>query len=497
VRNTLRGFLAISPLTAVTVVTALLQNKVLAVALGPAGTGFYALILTFAGGFSTVAGLGISSALMKQISEFGTGDRRDEIWPITILGFATVTAAGFGLLVVVVIAYGPLASAFLSDSLSASDQRFVLVAAAASAIPLAWVPTLSGVLRGLRSLREYVAAALFGAVVPMIGLVVGAWQFDVRGAFIGYILGQMVAVAVGLGYVVKVARDRGIPFRIRLPFHLLRGLERGLVALGLLALIAGLADAIGQPIVRSEIAGGLDLAALGFFAAAWSISNRLPTLIYQTMTAYVLPEISAMRRDWREIVRLQNDACRISLLIATPLLCAVAAAGPWIVPLLFSHSFSPMVELLQLMLIGELLSIVAWAGASALYASGRGGVNIAAEWWFWLVFTVGCVIAVSLGELNAIGGAYILAEGLLATSIYLWDRRHHDFRWQRKNTRLIALSLAALAAVDVLSILTNLPQLVVLILAAVVVAAWAIAVVESSEWIALRRLLARARHGAS
>jgi antigen flippase len=497
VRNTLRGFMALSPLTAVTVVTALIQAKVLAVLLGPEGTGFYALVFTFAGTFATIAGLGISAALMKLIAEFGAADRDDDIWPTVILGFATVTVAGLAVLAVVLIAFGPLSSAFLNDaSLSASDQRFVLIAAAASALPLAWVPTLSGVLRGLRSLREYVAAGLFGAIVPMIGLVVGAWQYDARGAFIGYIAGQVLGVVAGLVFVLKVARDRKISFRVRLPVGLLRGLEGRLVALGLIAVVAALANAVGQPIIRTQIAG-LDLRALGFFAAAWSLSNRVPVLIYQTMTAYVLPEISAMQRDWREIVRLQNDACRISLLIATPLLCGTAAAAPWIVPILFSHSFSPVVELLQLMLIGELLSVVVWASVSAFYPSGRGGLSIASEWWFWGLFTLGSVIAVSLGSLNAVGGAYIIAEAVLAASAYIWERRHHGFRWRNENARLIALSLATMTSIVLVAILTNLPTLVVLMLATVVLAAWAFVVVQPSEWIALRRLLARARHGAS
>src|SRR5439155_15020233 len=132
-----------------------------------------------------------------------------------------------------------------------------------------------------------------------------------------------------------------------------------------------LAPSVGQYAVRSYLSQSRGLTAVGFFAAAFGISNRIPILIYQTFGTYVGPTISALGRDWRAITIEQNSALRMGLLGATPLLCSIVMFLPWIVPFLLSSRFEPIIPMLRLMLVGELVSVIYWATSISLYSSGR------------------------------------------------------------------------------------------------------------------------------
>jgi antigen flippase len=494
VRHTLRGFLTLSPLTLATAVAALVQAKVLAIVVGPEGTGFYGLALSLATLFSTIAAAGISSALMKRISEIGGTERQSDTWTTALLGIGTVIGVGALLTAFVIVNYDLVVDLFLkTDSISSSDKRFIVVASAVGVIPTALVPTIGGFLRGLRSLREYVIAGVIGATALVLGVVVGALVGDARGAFVGFLVGEILNAAAVLFYAIRVARRKGIRFEVRLERRHVAMIEKTLLVLGVLALAAALGTNVGATVVRAHLANAFDLQAVGFFAAAWAISNRVPNLIYQTFTAYLMPEISALRRDWDLIAKVQNDACRISLLAVTPVLALAIAAGPWIVSILLSSSFHPMVDLLRLMFVGELISVVVWAGGSAMYPSGRAVSNAVFEWSFWAMFVGGVFVAAGLGDLNAVGGAYIVAYAVMVVAIYAWERRHHGFRWSGRNLQLIALSLLVVSASAVLSMLTELPTLVVVALVAGLVSVWAFAAVHRSEWAALRLALDRRR----
>jgi O-antigen/teichoic acid export membrane protein len=492
VRKTLRGFLALSPLTLATAATALVQTKILAVFLGPDGTGFYGLALALLTLLSTIGGIGVSSALMKQIAEIGGTPRERDIWRTALFGIGTVVAVGGALTAVILLNSEFVVRLFLSGaSISESDKHFIVDAAAAAVVPAALVPTIGGFLRGLRSLREYVVAGVIGAIAPMVAVVLGALWFDARGAFVGFVIGEVLVVTVLMFFAVRVARRQRIPFEVETPRRQFAAIEKALLMLGVFALATGLASSVGAAVGRAHIANAFDLRTVGFFAAAWAITNRVPSLIYQTFTSYLLPELSALRRDWTAIVKVQNDACRISLLAVTPLLAVGIAAGPWIVSILLSDRFLPMVDLLRFMLIGELLSVVAWAGSSAFFPSGRPVSSAAFEWCFWVSFVIGIFVAGSLHELNAIGGAYIASYVLVLVLIYGWEWRHHGFRWTRKNERLIALSLIAVSASAAISMLTELATAIVILLVLVILSVWALATIERSEWDALRRAIGR------
>jgi enterobacterial common antigen flippase len=484
-------------MTVATAGAALVQAKVLAVLVGPSGTGFYGLALALLTLLSTVGALGVSSALMKKVAELGGTEGERDTWRTGLLGIGTVLAVSAVLTVLMLVNYNAVTDLYLhGSSVSASDQRFIVVAVAIGVVPASLVPTIGGFLRGLRSLREYVIAGVIGALAPMVAVIVGALVYDARGAFVGFLVGEVMAAAAVLYFAIRVAKRRGIPFEIRADRDKLFAIERGLLVLGGFALLIGLAGSFAPAVVRGHIANVFDLRAVGFFTAAWAITNRIPSLIYQTFTAYLLPELSALRRDWPAIVKVQNDTCRISLLVVTPVLALTIAAGPWIVSVLLSDSFHPMVDLLRLMLVGELLSVIAWSGGSAFYPSGRPAAAASVEWLYWVMFVAGVFIAGGLHDLNAVGAAYAISYVFLVAVIYAWERWHHDFRWSRPNQGLMGLSLAVVGGAAAISMLTGVSTWLDVVLVAAALVIWAGVAVDRSEWVALRdSVVSRANRG--
>jgi O-antigen/teichoic acid export membrane protein len=482
----LRGLLSLSPLTVLAVVTSLAQAKLLAILLGPTGTGVVALAISVLALGTALAGLGISSALLKVVAE--ESDDKARAWETYTIGLLTVTATGIVLSLVVLLASGLLSRTLLNDaSLSSGDRRLILVAVALGIVPSAWRTASDGALKGLQTLGRYVIAGAINAVLAPLSIVGFAWALGASGAVVGLVVGQVLAAGVLFAFVASARSRAGKP-RLALRRETAFPLWRRLVALGSLALLAALAATAGGAMLRIVIASTLDLRALGLFAAAWTITNRLPVLVYQTLNIYAMPRLSSLGNDWNAITREQNEALRLGLALMAPVLCLAIAASRWIVPVLLSHAFLPAARILEIMFVGELLSVVFWTLSIGLFSTGRAAKFAAAEWGLWVVL-LGCAAAMApIFGLRAIAFAYVAAQGAMVAAMYLWERRERGFSWTRANVRLLAVSGAA---VVVVTLTAGVATPIRVGFAVGVVAIWTLAGLTRAERIRLARVASR------
>ena len=148
----IRGVGVASAGTAVTAVLNVLTIKVLALSLGPAGTGFYSLIKQLGQVGITVATLNSQSAIVQAIASRPAGEARRQY-----LG----AAAGLVIGAVVVVAAAMMLNADLLAGLimPAAPDRFALaIRFAVFVVVLGAAATfLAGVLNGYRALRTLAA----------------------------------------------------------------------------------------------------------------------------------------------------------------------------------------------------------------------------------------------------------------------------------------------------------------------------------------------------
>jgi O-antigen/teichoic acid export membrane protein len=444
----LRSLLILSPLTALTLAASIVQGKVVAELLGPEGSGRFFLAASFFAFATTVGAIGIHSAMTKLVSEFRTRSP-GLVWETVLLGLFTVTATSVLLVGIAAVSGATLSEALLGGLEPSADRRFVVVITAVALVPAGWSLTMLGFLRGLGVLKAYSLAGSIMTGVTVTAIVCGCAVGGFRGAFVGAVLAQAIGVAVMGFFATTRATNAGMNFSLSFQRPYLLG--RRILTLGGLALVAALAGALGHLVVRAFIAQSIDLRAVGFFAAAWSITNRLPSLVYQTFSSYLAPEISSLGREWKRISEEQNHALRFVLVAGTPVLCTIVVAAPIAIRALLSPEFLPMTDLLRIMLCGELVSMIYWATAMALYPSGRALANAACEWAWWVIFGILVIVFTERSGLIGAGYAYVLSYGLLAAALYVSEARRGRLRWSTENKQLLLVSMMTLLTITIVA----------------------------------------------
>jgi antigen flippase len=481
VRALVRALVVLSPLTAVTIGAALIQAKLLAVMIGPAGTGLYALAVSFMALVATLMGLGLNVSLPKLVAEFRESAVED-VWRVLLLGLGTSLFVGLTISAVLLATRSTLVPLLLgNDALPHREFSFVLVAGLIGALLSALTGALQGYLKGLRNIRAYVRATSLFVLLMLGAVVAGAAAAGPRGAIAGFVIGQMAGlIVIGLADLHETRKQLVPMAGVHRRGNLL-GLQVRVWHLGFGAVAALLAVSFGQNLVRSYVTQSISVTAVGLFVAAWALSNRLPSLVYQTLSTHTVPTISALRRDWDGIAKEQNNALRAGLLVGTPALCMALPLLHWLIPIFLSSRFLPAIHLMRLMLVGELLSIVYWSTSLALYPTGRPTSNAASEWAWWGVFIALAVSFVPSLGLTGLGYAYILAYLLLCCAVYALESWHHGFRWTASNLRLILASTTAIATLAAIGEVASVAASFQVLAAVVILGGWATASITVRE----------------
>jgi O-antigen/teichoic acid export membrane protein len=509
VRRLIRSTALLGLGSVATVVAAILRAKVLALIVGPHGTGLLAQLSTLTAFLVPLATLGLGNGVVAMIA--AARARGDHLLAARVQSTALTISwiVGLGL-----AALAALASPLLSDVLYHDRAWTWVVIAGAVSVPLSAVGSLRvSILQGHQAVKTMailngvVAAATVATIVPL------AWIYGLKGAVVQLVILASIQLVVTGWMVARVARaevgagdERGRaegalaattaaaagaagadavpPPR---PPRIDRALLRPLLRYGSSALLVGMCATLTVLILRSVLVQKLGLEANGIYQVCIGISSLYMPLILNSITAIVWPQIASQRTN-EETAATMRQALRLGLLLMTGASGAMLAGAPIWIPVFYSGKFLPAQDVLPIEFLGDYFRTVAWMCAIWLVPKNR------LKPWvlFDLVYAVAMLVTfwllVDRVGLKSVVIAYVVAHVSHAVLNYALARKALGFRVGRDNRRLLLASLVLLAGLTVWTPRTPLGTA----LALLALAAWALIAVRPDEWRAVWR---RARLG--
>jgi len=330
----------------VRVTSALLLNKVLAVMLGPAG---YTLIGQFQNAVGLVSGLvggTVTNGITKYTAEYFDDEQRQQtIWQ---------TACRLMLYTTIVVAIGIV---LFRDSLSLllfkrPDFSDVFVWFAIALPGLALNSILLAIINGKKEFRTYVIANISGNLVSFCVVGILAWYIGLRGALIAFGVSQSVAVLATLSLALKAKWFKLRSLWGKIEPKALKNLLKFVV----MAITSSICSPLSQIFVRDHLSLKFGLESAGYWQAVTKISEIYLVLVTLTLSAYYLPRISEIR----EVNELKTEILktyRFVMPLATCVALSIYLLRDFIVTVLFTSNFRPMLSLFAWQLIGDVIKI--------------------------------------------------------------------------------------------------------------------------------------------
>lgn len=346
-RNVAFGLGALSSLVRLS--CSFLSVKLTAVYLGPSGL---ALIAQFNNFMSLCQGVvieGLGTASARLTAEYSTDDERRR----RLLG--TIGKVGLGLGIptslLVTLASPWLASWLLKDV----SYAWVFVLGALSTLAV----ILNSVLLGALSARGDITRVVLSNIAATI---LGVACFAPASMYWGVTGGLYASAGLYLGSLsvtlLLVRRSPLISVRDLVgPFDRIEG--RRIAGFYPMLIVHAIAAPLSLILIRENVASTLSLESAGLWQACWRLSDTYLMIVMSSVTTQFMVrlgesvKIPALLRA--EMLKTLGLAAGATALLAA----VIFMLREWIVRLLFSSAFLPVVDLIPVQLVGDLFRITA------------------------------------------------------------------------------------------------------------------------------------------
>lgn len=333
-KNILKTMTLFGSVEGLNMLLGLLRAKLAAMLLGPAGIGLNAIYNEAREFIHTTTNLGMDQSGTREIAKAQEHQDKDVAVILTrswILLFAVM-----GTLFTLVFAL-PLSWMLFSDS---EHVWYIMLLS-----PAVGFSTLTcgehTVLRGLQRLRALAFVSVLSVVIGIVTTVPCYYFWGMEGIVPGIVLStlciMLITMAVSYHYskpVFTLSREQ-----------LKKG--RQMISIGLSFMLAGLVAHATMLFIQSVLnrIGGLE--SVGFYNAAYAICFTYTSVIFASLSQEYFPRLSAVFSNKAERDDNVKRQIQITFALSLPITALMYLAMPWLIPLLLSDEFMPIVTIAQ------------------------------------------------------------------------------------------------------------------------------------------------------
>ncbi len=193
-----------------------------------------------------------------------------------------------------------------------------------------------------------------------------------------------------------------------------------------------------------------DSGQVGFYQAGYTIVNRYVGMVLVAVVMEFYPRLAAAVRSSRRVRVFMAHEIMLVLLVLTPAATVFVAVAPWIVELLYASEFEVIVPFITIAMTGVVMRGASWCMAYLILSRGDGPVYLLTE-------GLSCIAALGLNILGyqqwgitGLGVSYVvwyLLYTMIVVAIY-FGLYHQRLPW-----RVVALFGGCLAMVAAASMI--------------------------------------------
>jgi O-antigen/teichoic acid export membrane protein len=439
----IRGVFTTGSGAMVNLLLGMVSIKVMAVMLGPAGTGLWSLIRQVVNTIASL-GLGGQSALVQGVAS-KDGAARDSYVRTTF--FLYVFAAIFS--VALIQLFAPEIAALVFKKSDLGTIHLVRWTALPVFLLQAYIYS-KGVINGFRAIGRLAIVEMLGPLV-MLSLVYPVCKFVGEGHALAFVW------MLSASQMVMLAASSVVLFRMRCLSALFARSEKNIDRedFGYFFTIAGTTFVTAMMttgallVVRTMIVRTGGLAQAGLFDLAWSLSGSYVMLLLASFGTYYTPTLS-QATGIEERALLVQRVIRLSTMLMVPMIVAVVVLKPLLVRALYTDAYIPSLDTVRWMLIGDYFKITSWVLAVPVV------VNRDMKIYFWTetlwnagFLGLSAISIIYFREIQGIGIAFTFMYFILSAYYLQYVRRAYALRITRE---LLAPWLVGLGVVVVASI---------------------------------------------
>lgn len=313
------------------VLLGLVKNKLSAMFLGNVGVGLGAVYGNIAENINSATNFGLSFSSVRSVSElFEEGsDKEIRQFVCVVRTWCLWSAILAAVLCIVGAPY--LCDFFFGDR--SYQLPVMLLSVAVAAMPIE--AGECAVLKGMRCLKRVAMIETMASLCSLLTSIPLYYVLGTKGVIYALVLTQASATAIHLYVSVRL-----VPYRVKVLSKdvFMKGLK--LLQLGVPYALAAVLSAFTLGAIFHFIE---DHGQIGLYKNGYLLLSFYSSLAFAATDVDFFPRLSSVNHDVKRMNKLVNQQIDVCLNIVTPLLLLLLFALPYLVPILLTNEFLPIV----------------------------------------------------------------------------------------------------------------------------------------------------------
>ncbi|MBA3691858.1 MAG: oligosaccharide flippase family protein [Acidobacteria bacterium] len=433
--------------SAISAVVGLVSAKLWAIMVGPAGLGYLTMQQSLLGLIVMVAGLGVSTGIVRLGAKAIADDDKLEIaanQKAAIIISMTTGAVGVALLIL-------FRNAINQTLLEGNGSGGEVALLGAALVFTLLASTFSGILNAHHNIKALAKIAVLNSVLNASVLLVCVWAWHVQGIIVGIIISSLLNCLASYYFFKREVKTEWIAVpREKLLETINRLLRFGIPFTGSMLVGTGV-----QLILPILILHQLDLESVGFYRAASTIAITSLALVTTAMGQDYYPRLSAASDNPQELTTIVNQQQYLLFVLISPIILWLLFLSPIVVPLLYTSKFSYSAEILNWFLVGDIFRLLSWTLSFVILARSKSSLYFFIEFIGGITSLLTSLIGMQLFGVRGLGISYLVTYFVYYLLVWFLIRRQVKLKYSRENKMLIYFTLTSAVGISVLTALGN------------------------------------------
>lgn len=343
IKTSILGFIA----TLIKMISGLVINKAISLYVGPAGLALIGQFQNFSQLAMTAAQGAINTGVTKYTAEYGKDREKMAVLFSTAGKISLICSIFVGGSIILLSKY---ASIYFFETIR---YEYVFIIFGFTIVLFVINNLLLSIINGLRETKAWIMINIIQSVYSLIFTTLLIFVLGMDGALIALVTNQSVILFV----VLWVIRRHKILNLVIFKERFSRTEAKKLSSFALMTIITLASGPTSLVLVRNFITKTEGLEVAGYWQAIWSLSTMALLLFMTVMRIYFLPRLSEL--DNRSLLRkeLVNGIVLFTLVASIGSLI-IYIYREWIVIVLFSKDFLPMINLFFWQILGSIVKVI-------------------------------------------------------------------------------------------------------------------------------------------
>ena len=414
------------------VIISVAKSKIVAVLLGTSGVGILGILTSTLNLVLGISRMGLDFSLVKEISASKVKiDKREVFNKIAITKRLTWLTGLLGAFIILVIS--PLLS-----KIAFGNKDFTIYFIIISAAVFFNQITLGNmaILQGFNQLKKIAKSIILASFFALVFAAIIYYLFGQSGIPWVIVVTSVTAFLFSKYYASSINIDTSkISFRAAI-FE-----GKSMLKLGFVLSLGTLASLLNGYLVQIFITNQAGVEKVGLYNAGFVLINSYVLLFFNALSKDFFPRLSEISSDNNLVKKMVNKQAITTLLLLTPIVVIFLVFKSFIVQLLYTEAFLPILGMISFGIVATIFKAVSWIMGFVIIAKNDSKLYVKVEVISNLVLFLMVVVGYHFYGITGAGLSYLVYYILYAILIKFVVGKYYQFKFEKDLINVIMASI--------------------------------------------------------